>query len=159
MKRFATVLLCAWVLAGCATVRQYETLATPQGRTLRAGVGQAVFRITKTRDLPNIFGRADLWGERVDAGHQELRYLGMADEQRVIFSYQEVELRSNETTMSRRGIGLAPLSVSREEATPVAVQFRHDFVKQSEFEHSGLRIKIIGATPTELTYSLTETRP
>jgi len=33
----------------------------------------------------------------------------MADELTVVFAYREVEAHSNETTMSRRGLGLTPL--------------------------------------------------
>lgn len=156
LTRTAVVLM-AFVTLGCASVKEHVKLATPAGETLRAGVGQAVFRIEKTRDLPNIYGRADIFGEQVPAGHQELRYLGLADERTAVFVFREVEIRSTETTMSRRGLGLTPLAGRREVSEPYEAKFTHNFVQQPEVAHSGVVIRIIKATPSELTYTLTST--
>lgn len=129
-------------------------LRTPTGQTLRAGVGQPVFRVERSRDLPNIFGRADIFGETVPAGYQELRYLGVAGETVATFVYREVEIRSTETTMSRRGLGLTPLGAKREVSEPYEVRFTHDVRSAPELEHSGVRIRIISVTPSEITYTL-----
>ena len=104
------VVLTSFLFVGCGAIREYSKLHMPVDRTLRAGVGQAVFRIQKSRDLPNIYGKADIFGREVDTGYTELRYLGMTDESTLAFVFREREVYSNETTMSRAGV--APLFLS-----------------------------------------------
>jgi len=49
---------------------------------------------------------------------------------------------------------MTPLSTSRQVAEPVNVQFTHNFRARPVLEHSGVRITILDATSSELTYSL-----
>lgn len=75
--------------------------------TLHAGIGGKIFRIERTSDLPNAVGGADIFGGKVDRGFVELRFAGLADDGRVILRLTDLETRSNETTMSRYGVGHA----------------------------------------------------
>ena len=172
-------------LAACGSIEHYSRLVTPQDKTLRASVGQPVFRIRQSRDMPNVFGRADLWGREVDEGVQELRYLGMVDDTTARFIFRDQPIYSNETTTSRLGggfltrpgttttgnvaggnvalqttggiataVGAAPKGVSVLALSPFEAEIRVNLSEQRTFEHSGARITILSATPTELTYSL-----
>ncbi len=166
-----SVILSSFLFAGCGAIQEYSKLTTPMDKTLRAGVGQAIFRIQKTRDLPNIYGKADLFGRKVDTGYREIRYLGMSDESTLAFVFRDQEVYSNETTMSRTGVaplvlsttgsgvvGAVPVppSATTQLLAPYDVPFRHNFVQSPAFEHSGVRITIIKAIPSELTYSLSQ---
>ena len=166
-----TVALVSVRIVGCGAIQEYSKLHTPVDRTLRAGVGQAVFRIQKSRDLPNVYGKADIFGRKVDTGYRELRYLGMADASTLAFVFHEQEIYSNETTMLRTGVappvlnttgsgvvGAVPVapSATTQLLAPYDVPFKHNFVQSPVFEHSGVRITIIKATPSELTYSLSQ---
>jgi hypothetical protein len=93
----------AVILAGCGTIKNYEQLAQPTGKDLETYVGGSIFKVNRSRDLPNAFGRADLFGGKVFAGYTELRYQGVTDDGRVILRITELETHSTETTMSRYG--------------------------------------------------------
>ncbi|TPK94785.1 hypothetical protein FJ934_14325 [Mesorhizobium sp. B2-4-12] len=51
------------------------------------------------RSLPNIVGKADLFGRTTDAGHTTVRYLGTHGGQ-AVFERSDVTVESNATTMS-----------------------------------------------------------
>jgi hypothetical protein len=148
------------ILSGCASVKEYATLKTPANRTLRASQGQIVFRVDKAKDLPNLWGRADLFGEKVSIGYDELRYMGMADDRILIFSVYQVTVDSNETTMSRRspmlntlGAITAPLG-QRRQASEQTYEIRHSIAESRLLDHAGIKVAIIEATPNLLTYTL-----
>ena len=64
----------AWsaVLSGCAPVETRSHLDRPAGETY-ASTGDIVLRVQRVDDLPNVFGRADLFGRTRDRGFTELR--------------------------------------------------------------------------------------
>ena len=105
MSRYPlAVALVAVLPMGCGSIEQYAKLATPVDTTLWTGPGGVVFRIERSRDLPNIYGRADLWGRKVDTGYQELRYVGLSQEGQAIFRFLEQQILSTETTLTQRGV-------------------------------------------------------
>lgn len=159
----AMIATVASFLGGCASVQEYSTVKTPLGRTLRASQGQVVLRVEKARDLPNVMGRADIFGEKVAAGHEGLRYMGMLDDKTLLLHLHEVSVQSSETTMSRRGIvgpGLAPVGAGLTQlggtsrASERTHEIRHSLTDRRVFEHAGITVTIIDATPTQLTYRL-----
>jgi hypothetical protein len=107
----AAVLVSALTVA-CGATRSYETVQQPKGTTLTAGIGGKIFRIERSGDLPNAFGKKDIWGGKVDQGFVELRFAGVADDGRLVLRLTDVETRSNETTMSRYGVGHATVTAS-----------------------------------------------
>jgi len=157
------------LLVGCASLQDYSTLKQPLDTTLTVNVGETIFRLKKTRDLPNALGKADLFGRTVDAGYQELRFVGMDGESVVLFAFRDVEVFSNETTMSRSGVGFLnirsvgstttgtitrPPSSTTQVLAPYEVMIRHDIRGGSNFAHSGVQITILKAGQNELVYSL-----
>ena len=98
-----TVSLMVLLQVGCGNLQTYTVLDQPTNTPLTASVGQKIWRTTKTRDLPNAFGKADLFGRTVASGYVELRFLGVERESIVLFGFRDVEIYSNETTMSRTG--------------------------------------------------------
>jgi len=96
------------VLAGCATIEHYETPKQAIGKTLSAGIGDVVLRIDKSRDLTNVAGKADLWGRKTNEGHTEVRYLGAESDGTLVFSRRDVDIVSNETTVTRMGFVPVP---------------------------------------------------
>lgn len=93
------------VVGGCSTIEVYENLEQPTGSTLETHINGKIFKLKRTSDLPNAFGKADLWGGKVNRGYVELRYLGLADDGRLILRLTDVETESTETSMSRYGVG------------------------------------------------------
>src|SRR5438874_13665035 len=71
-----TLAVSALAVAGCAQVQQRQQLAEPVGPVMRTPVGGTIATIVKDRDLPNAFGRADIYGRTVDAGFTRIIYRG-----------------------------------------------------------------------------------
>lgn len=161
-------------LAGCgAPIQTNERLGQDTGRELSTHVGGQVMKIQRTSDLPNAFGKADIFGGKVNGGYTELRYQGLATDGRVIFRVTEVETESNETTMSRYGGSTSTMNAKRvgnnvygtvttydaprgntERLPPNTTQFAVDPNKTKDFTIAGVKVQIISATDTSLAYQL-----
>ncbi|HCE3017305.1 TPA: peptidase [Vibrio parahaemolyticus] len=103
-KLLATLgLILSLSLTGCANIQHYENISVNQNVSLQTSIGGSVFRLQKTKDLPNAFGGADIYGGKVNTGYSDLRFMGMSDNNEVVFRFTDVVVESNETTMSRYG--------------------------------------------------------
>lgn len=172
-----TIFALGLALSGCAQIQTYEHLEQPVNTTQSTHVGGAVFKLDREKDLPNIFGKADLYGRKVDAGHLEVRYLGMLKDERLAFRIVEVDTRSNETTMSRTGVGFANTQAQVQETPggaygqastvytvppegetvympPEVTQFVLDPRERRELTIEGVRFTILAADPYTLEYQL-----
>lgn len=164
----------AVILTGCATIKNHDQLAQPIGKDLETYVGGTIFKLGRSRDLPNEFGRADLFGGKVFAGYTELRYQGLTDDGRLILRVTEVETHSTETTMSRYGRSTGsfqgsadrrgnvsgsltvyhPPQGSTDILPPNTTQFAFDMAKEKELMIAGVRVSFIEFTPQRLRYRL-----
>lgn len=168
------VLTLVFVLAGCgATIQTHERLSQETGRELSTHVGGQVLRVQRTQDLPNAFGKADVFGGKVNRGYTELRYQGLAADGRLVFRVTEVETESTETTMSRYGGSTSTLNAQRvgnnvygtvttydaprgstERLPPNTTEFAIDPKKTKELTIGGVKVLVISATETSLAYQL-----
>ena len=162
------------VLAGCgATMQTYERLSQETGRSLTTHVGGQVLKVQRTSDLSNAFGKADIFGGKVNRGFTELRYQGLAPDGRLVFRVTEVETESSETTMSRYGGSTSTLNAQRvgnsvygtvttydaprgttERLPPNTTQFAVDPARTKELTVGGIKVQILSADETSLTYQL-----
>jgi hypothetical protein len=173
----SSLLLLATSQAECGAIRSYEIVQQPMETTLHAGLGGKLLRIERSRDLPNLFGRPDIFGGKVDQGFVELRFAGVADDGRLILRLTDVEIRSNETTMSRYGGGhatvTAPTSGSWTTASgvyipppksqtvvlqPNTIEFLYDTTK-GPLVVEGLEVTFVDSSPQGVTYRLRGLRP
>ena len=141
----------AAILAGCGTIENHEQLSQPTGKDLETYVGGLIFKVNRSRDLPNAFGRADLFGGKVFAGYTELRYQGVTDDGRVILRITELETHSTETTMSRYGQSSGSFS---EILPPNTTQLAFDATKEKDLLIAGVRVTFVEFTPLKLRYEL-----
>ncbi|MBC7719230.1 MAG: peptidase [Chitinophagaceae bacterium] len=161
-------------LAGCgATLQTYDRLAQESNREITTYVGGQVLKVQRTSDLPNAFGKADVFGGKVDRGFTELRFQGLAPDGRSIFRVTDIDTQSNETTMSRYGGSTSNLNAQRvgnsvigtvttysaprgstEMLPPNTTQFAVDLNKSKDFTVAGIKVRILAATDTSLTYVL-----
>ncbi len=98
--RLATLILVALFLTGCAPVETKTTLTTPitsQVRTARPG--NTVMSFQSRRSLPNIVGKADLFGRTTNAGGTTVRFVGI-EGQKAVFERVDMVVQSNATTMT-----------------------------------------------------------
>jgi hypothetical protein len=164
-------------VAGCAQVQQRQQLAEPIGLVMRTPVGGTIATIWKDRDLPNAFGRADLYGRKVDAGFIKIIYKGRESDGSVLVEQIDIDLKSNASTLTGRRVtrGVQPaIATSRETgaaygssqtvsiASP-AEQSSVSLPSASQFSvpkqktltlPSGQTVEFIAADPHQLTYRI-----
>ena len=101
MRRFITaVWLVAAAATSCSPVQNHTTVEPGPGQWT-GSISDVVLRVSRTDDLPNAFGRADLFGRTRDRGFTEIRYMGLDGQNRVVFYRRDVDIVTNESTMSR----------------------------------------------------------
>ncbi len=103
MRALALVVVgLALAAASCSPIEQQATVARPAvaGRAYIAGVGDTVLDLKQTQSLPNIMGKADIFGRTRDAGRVIVRFVGVEGNQ-AVFVRQDVVIQNNETTMTR----------------------------------------------------------
>lgn len=94
---FGVVLLL--ILASCAPIQQQTKISTPIGQRLTAGVGDVLLRAEGRENMPNAFGRADLFGRTRPTGFTTIQYGGMQGN-KVVFLRGGVVTQSEATTMN-----------------------------------------------------------
>jgi hypothetical protein len=98
-KLFLIGVAVAALLVSCAPVAQQTVLSTPIGQDLTAGVGDVVLRAEGRENMPNILGRADLFGRTRPTGFTTIQYGGMQGN-KVVLLRAGVTTQSDATTMN-----------------------------------------------------------
>ena len=114
MRAMALVVVGLALMAGaCSPIEQQATLAKPAvpGKAYAAGVGDTVLDLKQTQSLPDVVGKADIFGRTRDAGRVIVRFAGLEGNQ-AIFVRQDVVIQSNETTMSQTPLVLPNYQIS-----------------------------------------------
>jgi len=93
--------LLLFAVAGCAEIEHSAKSQQKVGQPLLAGVGDVILKIDKERNLENAYGKSDIFGRKTNEGYVELRFAGMESSGEVVIARKDVEIISNETTMSR----------------------------------------------------------
>lgn len=102
--KFLAVFSIAFILSGCwSAIKNYETISKTTNMPLNAAIGSELYQIKKTRDLPNAFGKADIYGGKVDTGFRSLYFAGLTSDNKIVFRLTSLNDQSSETTMSRYG--------------------------------------------------------
>lgn len=170
--RAYVLVLAVIAFTGCASIDEYERIVQKTDQPLITHIGGQMLKIERTSDLPNAFGRADVWGGKVNRGFTELRYQGLSADGRYIFRVTEVETESNETTMSRymgRSSTVNATQVgnsvygtvttyepegSTERLPPNTVQFALEPSKANSFVVAGIEVQVTSADETSVNYKL-----
>lgn len=100
MKKVIAIAALSLLATGCSSISAHEEMVQRQGAMITTNVGGQVFKINRSSDMPNAFGKADVFGRTVNRGYTELRYGGKQDD-KLVFHVVEVETYSNETTMNQ----------------------------------------------------------
>lgn len=117
------VILISVFSSGCvgipvgSEIQSYSLPVQELNKPMLASAGSVLLRINKTSDLPNIYGRADIYGGKVDRGFTEVRLLGGDGKTRLTLSITDVEKASSETTMER----YQPYMTAQQGGSPVNV--------------------------------------
>ena len=74
------ILLACACLWGCADVQERSHIeGAHTGVPLVASVGDTVLRVAREKNLPNIVGKADIFGRTTPTGLETVQYLGVRD--------------------------------------------------------------------------------
>lgn len=101
--KYIVCLMMVFCVVSCAEIQQYKDVSKPSNSPQTAALGSELYRISKTRDLPNVFGKADIYGGKVNEGYSELRFMGVTEDGGIIFQLTNVDIESNETVFTRYG--------------------------------------------------------
>lgn len=158
MKKFFFLLLSIGLMS-CATIQNYSNLDQPQGEVLTASIGSTIFRMNKSRDLPNVFGKADMYGGKVDKGYAELKFKGIKENGNIMLQIVDINKSSTETTMDRYkpvGVNISANSVVNMGELPNSDQtvFEFDFKKEKTLVISGVKVTFIEVTAYSVKYKL-----
>lgn len=152
----------AMVLAGCATIQNYNKLEQPEEKILTASIGSTIFRMNKSTDLPNVFGKADLYGGKVDRGYTELKFKGIKENGNLILQIIDINRSSTETTMDRyKPFDQTKVNVSAsntinvgETSAPDQTVFEFDPKKEKNLVIGGVSVTFIEVTSYSVKYKL-----
>ena len=161
-----------------------EKLAQSADIPLETNIGGQIFKINRTSALPNIFGKADIFGRTVNRGFVELRFQGLTSDGKILLKLVDIDVKSNETTMNRNKVGIvngqtttsinsnnnlatttgtATTVVSQEGRNemlpPNTTEFAVDLQKKREFKFGSVILSITDVDETSIKYSLRVMKP
>lgn len=156
-------------------IKSYEYIDQPLNKTLITNVGAPIIKISIKENLPNAFGRADVFGGKVDKSYKLLSYMGLNPDGTIKLKIFEASIMSNETTMTRYGgnasyvnlnhsanktygtINHVQKNEAQRDILPTnTIDFNFDYKKKDNFVFGNKTIKIIDVDEFNLKYIITE---
>jgi hypothetical protein len=146
------------LLVSCAPIQEQTIISTPVGQSLTAGVGDVVLRAEGRENLPNVLGRADLWGRTRPTGYTTIQYGGMRGD-KVMLLRVGVTTQSDATTMNSSGMlvngsYIPPSGSTSVSSTQPTIPMVIDWQANPRVPAAGRVIVIEAATPTSLSYRI-----
>ena len=86
-------------LVGCSPIEQSTITLQANDTALTAATGQPVLQVIQLQSLPNLFGKADLYGRRTPTGAVTVHYAGLRDGQ-AVFTLRTIAIVTGATTMN-----------------------------------------------------------
>lgn len=100
MKESTLVIVLALAVCSCAEVKERSQIVDKRtGVELEAAVGDTVLQIKRDKNLPNIVGRADIFGRQTPTGFETVQYLGVRSG-KAFFKRHSVGVETGATTMN-----------------------------------------------------------
>jgi hypothetical protein len=90
-----------WGIPVGKEIQSYAVAVQPLSKALLASPGLLLLRVNKSSDLPNAFGKADIYGGKVDRGFTEVRLASVQSNSVFTLAIADLEKGSAETTMER----------------------------------------------------------
>lgn len=97
-------LMLVLLFSGCANIEHTSQTKGKIGSSQFAGVGDVVLSIERMRNLENAFGKSDIFGRKTKEGYTEIRFAGVEPDGVVVLYRKDVNILTNEITMSRTPI-------------------------------------------------------
>lgn len=159
MRRISYLFVMTMLFSSCATIQNYNKLEQPQEQILTASIGSTIFRMNKSGDLPNVFGKADMYGGKVDKGYAELKFKGIKENGNIILQITDTNKSSTETTMDRYKENVVNVSASNtvnmgDVSNSDQTVFEFDPKKEKSLVISGVGVTFIEVTTYSVKYKL-----
>jgi hypothetical protein len=119
MKKALQIISLLFLVSACTTIQEYENLTQKTDVLLSTSVNGVIFKIQKEKDLPNAFGKKDIYGGMIDQGEKVLRFRGLNKQGNLVLRLTDIDIKSNENVFTRYGIARVTPSFP---ATPVMTQ-------------------------------------
>jgi hypothetical protein len=162
MLRRSMALVLALTVTGCADIRQQNQISSPVEQSAVAGVGDVVLRVEGRENMPNVFGRADIFGRTRTTGFTTIQYGGMQGKN-VVLLRSGVTTQSDATTMNSTGdlvntphgaVYIPPAGSTQTSLSQPTIPIVVDWKANPAVPALGKTIIIEAATPTALTYRI-----
>ena len=98
MKKIILV-LSTFILASCATIDFKTNVSQRLDSVLVAGIGDTIYKSTTEKNLPNAFGKADIFGRTTPTATTTIIYEGLRDGV-ATFSRRTIDIDTGATTMN-----------------------------------------------------------
>src|SRR3989338_9274328 len=155
MKEFIYLFLVVF-LSGCSTIKNYNKLEQPEEKVLTASIGSTIFRMNKSADLANAFGKADLYGGKVDKGYTELKFKGIKENGNIILQITDINKSSTETAMDRYqpkvNVSASNTINMNDASNPDQTVFEFDPTKEKSLVLGGVSVTFIEVTSYSIKY-------
>lgn len=89
----------ALTVSGCSPIEESAISLQANDTVLTAATGQPVLQIIQLKSMPNLFGKADLYGRRTATGAVSVLYAGVRDGQ-AVFTLRTIAIVTGATTMN-----------------------------------------------------------
>lgn len=102
MKYSPIIIVALTLLQGCAVGGQIRETASIQqeiGNDFEVGVGGEIYTSKREKNLPNAFGRADIFGRMTPSGMTSVVFAGI-DNNSVVLFRRSIDIDSGATTMN-----------------------------------------------------------
>jgi hypothetical protein len=161
------VILSAMFLTGCAPIQSQSIIRQELGSPLIASAGSVIFRLDKTSDLPNAFGKADIYGGKVDRGFTEVRIVSIDSATSFTLMISDVEKTSTETVFDRyqpymtdkAAVSVTTnVNLASQQTSVPANRLSIDFSKVKMFAVSGYVIRFVDFDGVNLIYKVEKQR-
>lgn len=112
MNKFICLSVATFILASCAEIQRNQTLDRQSGEIYSVSINQPMYKLHKVRDLPNVFGKKDIWGGKINEGFTELRFMGTNKDGLIILHLTDLEIQSNESVFTRYQIPTSTINAT-----------------------------------------------
>jgi len=164
MRKITIYILLILSITGCNAIQSYRNLEQTTNTTLIASIGSTIFRLNKASDLPNVLGKADLYGGKINNGYAELKLLSIDRNGILQLKVHDISLSSSETTMDRylnKTTVDIKNSVNINDTEPDSISgtiIHFDSKKEKTLNISGILVTFTKIDPYNVSYTLHDTR-
>tara|TARA_B110000908_G_scaffold170149_1_gene228899 strand:- start:149 stop:721 length:573 start_codon:yes stop_codon:yes gene_type:complete len=99
--RIIIISLMTTFLSGCigAEIKETTTLLKDTDVVFNVGIGGSIYTSDKKKNLPNLFGKADIFGRKTPSGKTEVIFAGIQDGH-IILIRNSITIETGATTMN-----------------------------------------------------------